>query len=133
MEYLDFPTDPRFQRAQHVVNFITHTYSYGGYTKLSGKEHFMIRSGEASVYSKFAYRRMEYDVMVSGDYDYNSHIGSVSDETYRLDPELSDAQAVQKQGKNINVAYIRHSEPRGIRMRISHSAISFHIVELTLR
>lgn len=84
VEYLDFPTDPRFQRAQHVVNFITHAYTYGGYTKLSGKERFMIRSGEASVYSKFAYRRMEYDVMVSGDYDYNHHIGSVADETYRL-------------------------------------------------
>lgn len=85
VEYLDFPIDPRFQRAQHVVNFITHSYTYGGYTKLSGKERLMIRSGEASVYSKFAYRRMEYDLMVSGDYDYNPHFGSVSDETYRLE------------------------------------------------
>ncbi|WP_288088515.1 outer membrane beta-barrel protein [Bacteroides acidifaciens] len=85
VEYLDFPTDPRFQRAQHVVNFITHSYTYGGYTKLSGKERFMIRRGEALMYSKFAYRKIEYDLMVSGDYDYNSHIGSVSDETYRLE------------------------------------------------
>ena len=85
VEYLDFPTDPRFQRAQHVVNFITHSYAYGGYTKLSGRENFMISRGEALVYSKFAYRKMEYDLMVSGDYDYNSHIGSVSDETYRLE------------------------------------------------
>lgn len=85
IEYLDFPVDPRFQRARHVVNFITHSYSYGGYTKLSGKERFMVRSGEASVYSKFAYRKMEYDLMVSCDYDYNPHFGSVSDETYRLD------------------------------------------------
>lgn len=85
VEYLDFPTDPHFQRAQHVVNFITQFYIYGGYTKLNAKERFMVRSGEASVYSKFAYKAMEYDVMVSGDYDYNSHIGSVSDETYRLE------------------------------------------------
>ena len=84
IEYLDFPVDPRFRRAQHVVNFITHSYTYGGYTKLSGKERFMVRSGEASIYSKFAYRDMEYDLMVSGDYDYNPHFGSVSDETYRL-------------------------------------------------
>ena len=47
VEYLDFPTDPRFQMAQHVVNFITRTYSYGGYTKLNGKERFMIHRGEA--------------------------------------------------------------------------------------
>ncbi len=85
VEYLDFPTDPRFQRAQHVVNFITQSYIYGGYTKLNAKERFMVRNGEASVYSKFAYKAIEYDVMVSGDYDYNPHIGSVSDETYRLE------------------------------------------------
>jgi hypothetical protein len=85
VEYLDFPTDPRFQRSLHVVNFITQSYIYGGYTKLNAKERFMVRSGEASVYSKFAYNAMEYDVMVSGDYDYNPHIGSVSDETYRLE------------------------------------------------
>ena len=84
VEYLDFPTDPRFQRAQHVVNFITHSYTYGGYTKLSAKERVMVRSGEAAVYSKFAYKEMEYDIMVSGDYDYNSHLGTVTDETYRL-------------------------------------------------
>lgn len=85
VEYLDFPTDPRFQRAQHVVNFITHSYAYGGYTKLGAKERFMVRSGEGSAYSKFAYKAMEYDIMVSGDYDYNSHIGSVADDTYRLE------------------------------------------------
>lgn len=85
VEYLDFPVDPRFQRAPHAVNFITRTYAYGGYTKLSGKERFMISNGEASVYSKFAYRKLEYDLMVSGDYDYNSHIGSATDELYRLE------------------------------------------------
>ena len=85
VEYLDFPTDPRFQRAQHVVNFITLSYIYGGYTKLFAKERFMVHSGEASLYSKFAYKAMEYDIMVSGDYDYNPHIGSVSDEIFRLE------------------------------------------------
>lgn len=99
VEYLDFPIDPRFLRAQHVVNFITHSYSYGGYTKLSGKERFMIRSGEAAVYSKFACRKMEYDVIVSGDYDYNSHIGSVSDETYRLESETITRTSATETGK----------------------------------
>ena len=85
VEYLDFPTDSRFQRARHVVNFITHSYSYGGYTKFSAKERFMARSGETSVYSKFAYKEMEYDFVLSGEYDCNYHIGSVTDETYRLE------------------------------------------------
>lgn len=84
VEYLDFPVDPRFLGAHHVVNFITREYAYGGYTKINGRERFMISSGDASVYSKFAYRRMSYDLMVSGDYDNNKHIGSVSDETYKF-------------------------------------------------
>ena len=99
IEYLDFPVDPRFQRAQHVVNFITHSYTYGGYTKLSGKERFMIRSGEASVYSKFAYREMEYDLMLSGDYDYNPHFGSVSDETFRLESGTIRRESGTETGK----------------------------------
>lgn len=99
VEYLDFPTGPRFKRAQHVVNFITHSYTYGGYTKLCGKEHFMIRSGEASVYSKFAYRKMEYDLMVSGDYDYNSHIGSISDETYKLESGIVRRESGTETGR----------------------------------
>lgn len=85
VEYLDFPVDPRFMRSAHVVNFITDVYAYGGYTKLSGKERFIVRSGEASVYSRFACRSMEYDMIISGDYDYNHHIGTSEDETYRLD------------------------------------------------
>ena len=98
VEYLDFPIDPRFQRALHAVNFITHSFSYGGYTKLSAKERFMIRSGEASVYSKFAYRKMEYDLMVSTDYDYNPHIGSVSNETYRLNSATIERESITETG-----------------------------------
>ena len=58
IEYLSFPVDPRFRRAPHVINFITHSYTYGGYTKLSGKQRFMVNSGYASLYSKLACGRM---------------------------------------------------------------------------
>lgn len=84
VEYLDFPVDPRFMRTPHVVNFITSVHDYGGYTKLSGKERFMARNGEVSVYSKFINKKMEYDLIISGDYDYNPHNGIESDETYHL-------------------------------------------------
>lgn len=99
VEYLDFPVDPRFQRSQHVVNFITQSYSYGGYTKLSGRERFMVRSGEAAIYSKFAYGNMEYDLMATGDYDYNSHIGSESDEIYRLESGTISRESVTETGR----------------------------------
>ena len=32
VEYLDFPSDPRFLGAKHAVNFFTRQYMYGGYT-----------------------------------------------------------------------------------------------------
>ena len=99
VEYLDSPTDARFLRARHVVNFITNSYTYGGYTKLRAKERFMVRSGEASLYSKFAYKAMEYDIMVSGDYDYNPHIGSVSDEIYRLESGTIRRESATESGR----------------------------------
>lgn len=85
VEYMDYPTDPRFMRTQHVINFITTIHTYGGYTKLSGKERLGINSGDASIYSKFAYHRMEYDIMSNGKYDFNSHIGRRSTELYKFD------------------------------------------------
>lgn len=99
VEYLDFPIDPRFQRARHVVNFITNSYTYGGYTKLSAKERFMVRSGDVALYSKFAYKTMEYDAMVSGDYDYNPNIGSVSDEIYRLESGTIQRESRTESGR----------------------------------
>lgn len=64
VEYLDFPTDPRFQGNEHVINFIMQKYEYGGYTKATVSENFLAGklSSRASVYSKFAYKRMTYDL-----------------------------------------------------------------------
>ena len=99
VEYFDFPSDPRFLRAQHAVNFITYEYSHGGYTKLSAKERFIINSGEASVYSKLACKEMEYDFMVSGSYDYNTHTGTAEMETYRLSTGTVQRESVTEGGK----------------------------------
>ncbi|WP_278833193.1 hypothetical protein [Porphyromonas cangingivalis] len=85
VEYFDFPSDPRFQGHEHVVNFIVHRYEYGGYTKLSIKEDFLTGlSSNISFYSKFAYRKMIYDLYV-GASNHNLHnIGASTIGRYSL-------------------------------------------------
>ncbi len=78
VEYLDFPTDPRFNGSEHVVNFIIHKYEYGGYTKATVNENFMVGlSSRASLYSKFAYKRMTYD-LYAGASNHNIHHAGTS-------------------------------------------------------
>ncbi|MCM1139448.1 MAG: outer membrane beta-barrel family protein [Muribaculum sp.] len=85
VEYLDFPTDPRFNGSEHVVNFIMQRYEYGGYTKLTLNENFLVGlSNRASVYSKFAYKSMVYDLYAGTSNHDNKHVGTSYISKYTL-------------------------------------------------
>ncbi|MGN0206348.1 MAG: hypothetical protein ACI4BC_03820, partial [Muribaculaceae bacterium] len=85
VEYLEFPTDPRFRGAQKVVNIIVQEYAYGGYTKLSASEDFLLGlTSMANLYSKFSYKRMTYDLYFGANNYRNSHNGSSSQSVYTL-------------------------------------------------
>ena len=63
VEYLEHPTDSRFMGAESVINFVMKKYEFGGYTKLSAGEYLLIGyQGDESLYSKFSYKRMTYDL-----------------------------------------------------------------------
>ena len=64
VEYLDFLTDPLFQSNEYVVNFIMHKYEYDGYILALINESVLVGKllSRASIYSKFAYKRMNYDL-----------------------------------------------------------------------
>lgn len=89
VEYLDFPADPRFQGNEHVVNFIVQEYEYGGYTKATLNENFLIGklSSRASVYSKFVYKRMTYDLYAGASNHDINHFGSSITGLYSLQNE----------------------------------------------
>lgn len=84
VEYFDFPTDPRFQGAQHVINFIMQKYEYGGYVKAYAGEFFIANSGQLNLFSKLQYKRMTYDIGVGAWYSANDHMSQSAVETYRL-------------------------------------------------
>lgn len=77
VEYLEFPTDPRFRGAQRVINIIVQEYAYGGYTKLTTNENFLVGfSSRNNIFSKFSYKKMTYDLYVGANNWNNHHIGN---------------------------------------------------------
>lgn len=84
VEVLDYPEDPRFNSAQHVVNFIMRKYEWGGYTKLMGRGWFLSNTrGSADVYSKYVRNRWTLDASASGSMNYDNKSRSHNEEIYR--------------------------------------------------
>ncbi len=69
VEVLDFPADPRFNGAAHVVNFIMRRYEYGGYVKGRAKQGFVVPSGDYGLFNRTSYKRMTYSI--SAGYNYS--------------------------------------------------------------
>lgn len=62
VEIYDYPDDPRFGNALHVVNFVMVQYVYGGYTKGRAAQGFISSEESYGANSRFTYRRMTYDL-----------------------------------------------------------------------
>ena len=97
VEYLEFPTDPRFRGAQRVINIIVQEYAYGGYTKLTTNENFLVGfSSRNNIFSKFSYKKMTYDLYVGANNWNNHHIGNNIKGIYSLkDADGKDYQLIR--------------------------------------
>lgn len=109
VEYYDFPDDPRFQGKAHVINFVMHKYSYGGYVKAYANEFFISNSGQLNLYSKFQYGKMTYDVAVGSWYTNNDHSGERTTEVYRLPQSDGTTKVFERISTPGNVAVRQHS------------------------
>lgn len=85
VEYYLYPTDPRFQGARYVVNFVMQKYEWGGYTKVSANKWLGVNRTEGEVYSKMAYKSMVFDLYADEIYLTDRHGGVSSAETFRFD------------------------------------------------
>lgn len=116
VEFLEYPTDPRFQGAKKVVNFIVQEYEYGGYTKLTGSESVLTGlNSDASVYSKFSYRGMTYDLYAGASNTDNRHSGSSVRSDYLLAGPDGGERHVTREERVLHSHRERNSYPVSLR------------------
>lgn len=76
VEYMDHPSDPRFEGVECAVNFIVRTYETGGVAKINAFQ--QIRNkGQYSLSSKIEHGSMTYGIMLKGGYE-RDHFSSAS-------------------------------------------------------
>ncbi len=111
VEYLSFPVDPRFSGYDHVINFIMQTYEYGGYTKMSVNENAMVGlSSRASLYSKFTYKSMIFDLYAgASNLDIRRGGGASRIGEYTLKDDGGKDLTVVRNEKN-EVSHFRYNE-----------------------
>lgn len=87
VEYYTYPSDPRFQGNEYVINFIMQQYEYGGYVKGFGHFNLISFSEQLLGSTRFQYKKMKYDFIASGWNMNSSHYGSDMTETFTLPDE----------------------------------------------
>lgn len=87
VEYYEYPSDPRMQGNQFVVNYIMAKYEYGGYVKGYNHTNLLHFSEQLLGNVRLQYKKMTYDLMGYGWGHSSSHYGSDLTETYRLPQE----------------------------------------------
>ncbi len=96
VDYLDYPSDPRFLGNAHVVNFIMRRYEYGGYVKVSGSERFVANDGQLNLFGKFQSKRLTLDLALGSSYSHSAHDFVENAETYRLPQQDGTERTVRR-------------------------------------
>lgn len=127
IEYLDFPTDPRFMNKEHVVNIVVQTYEYGGYTKATVNESFLVGlSSQVSAYSKFSYKKMTYDLYFSANNVNNHHEGNSTQGTFRLQDNEGVPLTIIRDEKLVSAHYKQNYYP--VTFRAAYSTDKMQIL-----
>lgn len=124
VEYLEYPSDPRFQGNRFVINFRMVTYEYGGYVKTLGVENFIANSGYAQVNAKITKNKMVYDIMGYGYYSANNHFGVDQIETFHLPQENGEINSFQRESTTESSKYLKQNYEGSFRALYSGDKIT---------
>lgn len=126
VEYLEHPTDSRFMGAESVINFVMKKYEFGGYTKLSANEYLLIGyQGDESLYSKFSYKRMTYD-LYAGVANYRKfHGGSSQSETFRIPDAEGTPTTITRRSDQTRYRYFSDRWPVTFRATYQGDRVTF--------
>ncbi len=124
VEYLEYPSDPRFQGSRNVINFRMTRYEYGGYVKALGTENFIANSGFLQANARFVKNKMTYDIMGYGYYLSNNHFGVDQTETFHLPQTNGDVKSFQRESLAETSKYRRRSYETSFRTLYSGDKIT---------
>lgn len=125
VEYLDYPSDPRFQGAEHVVNFIVQEYEYGGYTKLYNRLDYANKwRDNFTAFQRFSYKRLTTDLFAGFNFSDDTHRGTSLTETYRFPQSDGSMKEIVRQQKFLDSKSIVKSVPLSLRLTYSTGKVS---------
>ncbi|WP_289862576.1 hypothetical protein [uncultured Duncaniella sp.] len=124
VEYLEYPSDPRFQGNRYVINFRMTQYEYGGYVKALGTENFIANSGFLQGNVRFVKNKMTYDIMCYGYYMSNNHFGVDQTETFRLPQDDGEIKSFQRESRTETSRYRRRNYETSFRALYSGDKIT---------
>lgn len=83
VQYIENPSDPRYEGAKYAVNFIMPVYKVGGVTRVNLFQK-MPNNGYYTAASKLVHKKMTYGFLLSGNY-YRDHRSDMTGETQYRD------------------------------------------------
>lgn len=124
VEYLVFPSDPRYNNNKYVINITLRRADFGGYVKLQGNANIMAGSGNGLAYVKLAHKKMTYDINISDKYIDRGHTGNELTQVFRFPQENGSINEITRTNLLDNSKFKQNTTGLSFRARYSGEKVS---------